>query len=132
MALSLRKLPYCIIANKAVDKYVRMERGRYAALLSEIKRSGLQFATASELNPVMYAASAAAARSTTDKPLQLASEHLSTRQKIIQFVISAAAVVGGGGGNCATKKTTRGDGVRAARWETEGRKLSPRSGFALD
>ena len=81
MALSLRKLPYCIIANKAVDKYVRMERGRYAALLSEIKRSGLQFATASELNPVMYAASAAAARSTTDKPLQLASEHLSTRQK---------------------------------------------------
>ena len=80
----------------------RIKRSRKAAvsLAADISRR------------LMYASSAAAC----DEALQPASEEpLSTRQKIIQFVISV--VVGGGGsgsgGNCATKKTTR----RRGEWE---------------
>jgi len=87
----------------------RIKRSRKAAvsLAADISRR------------LMYASSAAAC----DEALQPASEEpLSTRQKIIQFVIS---VVGGGGsgsgsgGNCATKKTTRRRGEWEHWWEQE-------------
>jgi len=87
----------------------RIKRSRKAAvsLAADISRR------------LMYASSAAAC----DKPLKLASEEpLSTRQKIIQFVISVVVGGGGGsgsGGNCATKKTTRRRGEWEHWWEQE-------------
>ena len=138
---TFQKLSYCIIANRnnagaerevGLWEYCIMgRRRRYASLLytkSNVAQSGHQSIRALAgvwCKYVIYAASAAAVR-----PLQLASEHLSTRQKstICHFLRREQPACARVGDDCATKKTVPREGKERGRGRGKGGRTEDRDG----